>query len=817
MWGSGWVDPAQQDLRYALRGLARSPGFAATVALTFALGVGANAAIFSLIDPLLMRNPAGVIAPNEVHRVYYNSANGPVPYFSGLSYSIMRTALAGVARVAPKLATDSVSMGNASAITLVARQYATAEYLPILAGAPALGRFYTADEADVAAPLPRVVLSYALWQSAFGGDADILGREITLGAATYVIVGIAPKDFVGIDLTRVDVWSTAPHLARMPEAWYRSPSEKFGMMVMRLRSGAGVDDRQVVARATQAYRRSIVATSSADSLRTIVLGSVVEGRGPAASKEVRISTRVAGVALIVLLVACANIATLSLVRATRRRREIAVRVALGVSRARLVAQLLTENLLLSAIGGAAAVLIAWWGGAALRAVLMPDVRLPTGALTGRVIVATIIVSAVAGLVSGLAPALSASRPDLTEALKSGSRLGPLRGATLREALLVAQGSLSVVLIAGAGLFLRSLYNVHAIDIGVDPSSTIVSSIRPERSAGFAPMMEDFAARVRPMPGVAHVALSTSAPFVHWDARDAFLPGQDTSVTLAGERPAGIGVDTAFFAAMGMRLRAGRGILPSDVAGAPNVVVVTEMMARALWPSESAIGKCLIPYARSNACAAVVGVVNDLHQWSLVEAPRMRFFIPIAQLPASSRLPTSMVVDADPRRASAIAGVVHAQMARAFPAARIMWPPAPIARRLEPELRPWRVGAGLFVALGALALFVATIGIYSVIAYSLSQRTHEIGVRMALGARSSDIRGLVLADALRVVAIGAALGSVLAVGLGQLVASLLYGVSSRDPIIITGSAAVLFVAGTMAGLIPASRASRVDPVVSLKAE
>jgi hypothetical protein len=382
---------------------------------------------------------------------------------------------------------------------------------------------------------------------------------------------------------------------------------------------------------------------------------------------------------------------------------------------------------------------------------------------------------------------------------------------------VVQGALSVVLIVGAGLFLRSLYNVHAIDIGLDASRTIVSSIRPERTAGFAASMEDFAVRIRAIPGVDHVALSTSAPFVHWDARDAFLPGQDTSVTLAGERPAGIGVDTAFFAAMGMRVRTGRAILPTDVDGGASVVVVTETMARALWPGASGIGKCLIPYSRSNACASVVGVVSDLHQWSLVEAPRMRFFIPMAQLPASSRLPTSMVIDADPHRANAISAIVHSQMSRTFPTARIMWAPAPIARRLEPELRPWRVGAGLFVALGALALFVATIGIYSVIAYAFSQRMHEIGVRMALGARSSDIRGLVLGEALRVVAIGAALGIVLAVGLGRLVASLLYDVSSRDPLIMAMSAAVLVVAGTMAGLIPALRASRVDPVVSLRAE
>src|SRR6185295_6930192 len=183
-----------------------------------------------------------------------------------------------------------------------------------------------------------------------------------------------------------------------------------------------------------------------------------------------------------------------------------------------------------------------------------------------------------------------------------------------------QGALSVVLIVGAGLFLRSLYNVHAIDVGLDESRTIISSIRPARSAGFAPMMEEFASRVRPIRGVEHVGLGTSAPFVHWDARDAYLPGQDTSVSLGGERAGGIGVDTAFLSAMGLRIRSGRGILPADVAGAPRVVVVSETMAKTLWPGDAAIGKCLIPFSRSSACFTVVGVVNDIHQWGLVEAP-----------------------------------------------------------------------------------------------------------------------------------------------------------------------------------------------------
>jgi putative ABC transport system permease protein len=330
-------------------------------------------------------------------------------------------------------------------------------------------------------------------------------------------------------------------------------------------------------------------------------------------------------------------------------------------------------------------------------------------------------------------------------------------------------------------------------------------------------MNAFTTRVRQIPGVEHAGLGTSAPFVHWDAQDAFLPGRDTSVSLGGERAAGIAVDDAFLNALGVRVHAGRGISSADGPGASPVVVVTDAMAKALWPGESPIGKCLIPFARTNPCFSVVGVVSDLHQWNLVEAAHMRFFISMRQMPSAGRLPTSLVIRATQDRASSVASLVQTEMRREFPTARIMWPAEPIARKLEPQLRPWRVGAALFAALGTLALFVATIGIYSVIAYSFSQRTHEIGVRMALGARSEDVRALILGEGVRVVSVAAVLGTILSLGMGPLVASLLYGVSSRDPVILAASAIVVVGAGAVAGLLPALKAARVDPVISLRAE
>ncbi|HWP72762.1 MAG TPA: ABC transporter permease, partial [Gemmatimonadaceae bacterium] len=370
-WGGHWLEHARQDLQYASRGLSRNPGFTITVALTFALGVGANAAVFSLVEPLMLRTPPGLVEPGRLHRVYHGEGGVFTPTFSGANFSALKDALAGEASVAPRLTTDSASLVSGNIDVPVRREFATAGYLPLLTGPAVVGRYFTAEEGDAQAPLPRAVLSHAFWMNAFGGDRAVVGREVTIGPTSYTVVGVAATGFRGLDVAPVDVWTTAVHFARMPQPWYLWESKKFGTIVVRTN---GTASGNVASRATIAWRR--INGTSRDSTQSILLGSIVEGRGPVASRELKITGRIAGVALIVLLVACANIATLSLLRAARRRREIAVRVALGVSRGRLVRQFLTETYLLAAVGGLAAIAFAWWGGTALRGVLMPEVPFP---------------------------------------------------------------------------------------------------------------------------------------------------------------------------------------------------------------------------------------------------------------------------------------------------------------------------------------------------------------------------------------------------------------------------------------------------------
>lgn len=389
---------------------------------------------------------------------------------------------------------------------------------------------------------------------------------------------------------------------------------------------------------------------------------------------------------------------------------------------------------------------------------------------------------------------------------------------MRSLLLVGQSALSVVLIVGAGLFIRSLAQLNAVDIGIDASRTIFIGLRPavRSEEQLSAVMNELADRTRALPGVEQVTLATSGPFLFWNARDAFLPESDTSLSLGGEKPAVIGADSAFFSTLGLRIVRGRPIQASDRIGEAPVVVVTESLAHAAWPNMDPLGRCLIPFDRAERCFTVVGVTNDFHQWAIVEAPRMRYILSIDQMPQPRPGASQMYVRANPTAADAVTAQVRDLVREIMPTARVMWL-SRLSRALEPEIRPWRVGAGLFIALGGLALIVATIGVYSVLAYSLSQRVREMGVRIALGASAADVHRLVLRDGFRTVLIGGVLGIILALVLGRLIASLLYGVSARDPITMLVSVLVLLAAGALAGLLPAWRASRVDPVVALRAE
>jgi predicted permease len=521
----------------------------------------------------------------------------------------------------------------------------------------------------------------------------------------------------------------------------------------------------------------------------------------------------------VLLIACANVTNLLLVRATRRRREIALRRALGVSSGRLYGQLLTESLLLSAIGGAVALLFAFWAATALRRLLLPHVQWATTAVEGRTGLFIVAVTIFCGVAAGLAPALQSTSPDLINWLKAGVHEGAYRRSILRNALLVVQTALSVSLLVGAGLFVRSLDNVRALDLGYDIEHTVFVAPSftsappdPDVTAG----LKSAAERLRATPGVDGVALASSSPMGGFAFTRVFLPDRDSLPPLGDEKaPSTVGVSPGYFRTTGVALIAGREFDATDRLGAPGVVIVSRAMARLYWPGRSALGQCLILGERTKPCARVVGVAADVHRMTLIEKPTLQFYRPLDQVDAFFR-PDELILRTTGRDLFGVTREASRVLRQTFSGSM---PPriTTMAQSLDAQFRPWRLGAELFTALGILALVVAAIGVYSVVAFAVSQRTREMGIRIALGARSRDVFSLVIGEGARVVAAGVLIGLTVTLAAGRLVASLLFGVTARDPLVLAGSALALLVIGAAASALPSLRAARVDPVAALRAD
>jgi predicted permease len=816
-------DALRQDLRYALRGLRRNPGFTAVVVVTLALGIGANAALFTVVDRLLLRPPAGVVDPGSVARVYiHETFPGSAPitrrHTMYAEYPALRAATRSFAAVATYMPGSSTTLGTRTdaGARKVNGAGVSASFFPLLGLHPALGRFFAEDEDRIPRGAQVAVLSYGLWLERFGADRGVLGRMIRLDDKPYTVIGVAPEGFSGIDLSTVDVW--IPLSVDASDAfgptWYQyGRAYSFGVL-MRLRPT--VPTGQASAEATLALRRSRVGHPHMDQQARVELGSIIAARGPGDTvKAVSIMERLIGVAGIVLLIASANIANLLLARATRRRREIAVRLALGISRARLVGQLLTESLLLAFLGGAAALLLAFWGGTLLRALAFPRVTWAGPPLDTRVLLFTAAITLVTGVLAGLAPALHASRPDLTRALKEGWRARLARPSAMRSGLLVVQAALSVVLLVGAGLYVRSLEHLRSVDLGLDAGSLIIVSA--DLNAGFSSADRDaryqrMTERLRALPGVAQASLAASAPLQSRMYYALSVPGKDSLPR--GNGPYFYAATPDFLRTLGARMERGRDFTPADGAGAPRVAIVSSTMARTVWPGESALGKCLKIGGDTVPCTEVVGVVHDVHVDRVVEDPAMSYFVPLAQAPPNIKA-RSIVIrgSGDPSTLLAPIRTVLRSMLPAGTEPNIYVPTQFIGR----ELRPWRLGVLTFGAFGTLALAVAAVGLYSVVSYAVVQRTHEMGIRLALGARGTDVARLVIGQSVRVMLVGLALGAAIALAAGKLIAALLYATSAHDPLVFAVVSVTLLVVTVAASVIPARRATRVDPAVTLREE
>jgi predicted permease len=802
-----------QDLRYALRTLARSPALVAAAVVCLALGIGANATIFGVVDTLLFRAPPHIEDPGRVVRLYVRR-NLP-PFGTATSsttgyplYTSIRDAAHAFNGLAAFTYAHRASLGRGADAKRVDLVLASASFFPVLGVRPALGRFFTADEDRPGGPA-LVVLSYELWRSAFGGDSDVIGRQLQLGRGSYTVIGVAPDRFTGVDLENVDVW--APIAAATPE--FMGPSfmnrgSYYLQIIGRLGSGgAATAARQ----ATLALRADDV-YSGRDSTAVVTLGPVQQALGPEMSKDAEVSIWLAAVAIIVLVVACANVANLLLARSLQRQRDVAIRVALGAGWWRLARQVLIESLVLAIAGGIAALFVTLWAGPLIRAFLLPDTPAFREPLDARVIEFTAAVALLTGIVVGAVPAWQLARRDLTPALKAGTGEGRYQRSRLRSGLLVAQVALTVVLIIGAGLFVRSLRNVEGQNFGFDPAHTLLATIDLP-AAGYSPAQINalhlqILTRLEALPGVEAAAATVAHPLGWATGCWVTVPGRDSIPRLPTGGPYCQQVTPGYFAAMGTPVR-GRAFTSTDRTG--SVAIVNETMARVLWPGENALGKCFV--ADEKTCAEVIGIVPDARRFNAVEAASMTFYVPFSG--DSSGYVTALVVRPSGRPEDWIATVRSAiqETAPNLPFASV----TPLADLLAPSIRPWRLGSAMFAGFALLALVLSAVGLYGVLAYVVTQRTHEMGVRVAMGAQGWDVQRLMISHGVRVAAVGAALGALGGLVAGRVLSSLLYGVSPRDPLVLFVAVLVPVVVAAIASYLPARRASRVDPVIALRHE
>ncbi|HEU4994399.1 MAG TPA: ABC transporter permease [Gemmatimonadaceae bacterium] len=816
----GWLklDALVQDVLYSLRSMRRTPGLTAVIILTLGLGLGANGAVYAALDRLLIGTPPGIVGADRMRRLHQEFV-APLTgerrtrdvfsrsEFDALTSSASRdTDVGGFANVRVAVGRDNDARESVAA-------FITGDYFDVLGVRPALGRLLSRDEAGRTDPV--VVLSHDLWSVRFQRRPTVLGETLEVGSHVFTIVGIAPRGFRGVGLDAADLWIpfNAPG---SPAAASNNPRDLRLLVIARSASTAGL------AAAQHAFAIALRELNTVgDRSARLVLKPISQTLGPGRGRSaIPVLTRLAGASLIILLLACANVANLLIVRTARRQAELAIRFALGISRTRILAQVATESTLLSLFAAAAAVLFAMWGGGILRNSLLPDAEFGSSAINGRVVAAITLVALFCGVVVSSMTLWYILRSDIASGLRLIGQQS-VRGARLRGGLLMLQATLSMLLLAGAALFTRSLANVEAVPTGYERSGVVLLFVPPEfgadgRADEVAARTTELAARLRRVPGVTDVALSGVAPIRYIGMAQTFLPDRD-SVPAFPESPTILSVvSPEYLRVMGIPLRSGRALSDRDRLGTEPVMLVSATLARQYWPGQSPIGKCVIVFRRGDPCRTVVGMVSDVTAMQVLEKPTMRFYLPLAQGTGFHFVPRSIALHVQPDRVGDVLLAVR-QLASGAAGGGMPWEIARLDDLLAPALRPWRLNALLFSVLALLAVVVAGAGIFGTVAYLASERTREIGVRRSLGAHGFHIVRLVATQALGCVLAGIVVGAAAVLLLGRAINALLYQVSVFDPLILASAAALLLFASALACLGPVHRATRVAPTIALAAE
>ncbi len=824
-----WLEQLAQDARYALRSLRATPAFTAVAALSLTLGVGANVAILSTVDALLLRR-LPVRAPEELVGTHGGSYS---------MYKAFRTVGSVFSDVAAVAIVDRSSLtvaghadGGFARVAL-----ATGNYFSMLGVGAFAGRTIAPDDDRVPGGHPVAVISYRYWRDRLDGARDAVGRPLVLNATTYTIIGIAARDFGGDAVGRpVDVWIPMMMQSQVMPEWPNLLVAGNGFLRIIMRMKPGLTVAQAQAAIQPAYRAHEIEQAGANATAVfrrslendpLLLVSIARGYSAKRDDIARGLGLLLGVVTLVLVIACTNVATLLLVRAGAREREMAVRAAIGAGRARLARQVLTEAILLSVIGGVVGVLFAWWSMHALSTTIsigpvQLDARAPSSVqsfeLTPRFSVYAIagLMTLVAGILFGIAPAIRAARGSRSASLlgrRSGIGGTSSRGKRTGTGLVVAQIALSVVLLAGTGLLVRSLRNLRSRELGIDRSHLLLVWAVPAQTGHAAQNYPLYVDRVvehlSRIPGVAAVSATNHGLLEGSDAGgDSHLLTIDGEVARAGLAVMRDGVAANFFATTGMTLIAGRDFRASDDSVHTPVAVMNETMARHFFGNESAIGKRL---GTPRNPVEIIGVVKDARHGSPRDA-RGVWYVSYKQFPGLFRSMCIVV------RASGNPAALRSTIQSAL---RTFDPLLPVLRvdtvgeQLDDVLFQERMIAAISLVFAALAAVLACIGLYGVMAYAVARRSGEIGVRVALGATRLVVVRMVVRESVQLALVGVALGIPGAILLSKAVSSRLYGVGSRDPATLGLAAGAMLIVALLAGLFPAQRAASIDPAVTLR--
>lgn len=816
-----------KDIRYGLRTLAKSPGFTFVAVLTLAVGIGANATMFSAVNATILR-PMPVPEPDRVVRLYTldleTENDFELSYPDYVDVRDRTTTLSGVA--GHKLTTAALSNGDAN--ELVWGELVTGNYFDVLGVAPVKGRGFLPEEDTTEGTHPVVVIGYDFWRTRFG-DVDAVGKTLKFNGRDFTVVGIAPKEFTGTKFgLALDVWFPMmmhDQIRTMAAGGQtlQSRGSHWLEIIGRLAPGATTEQAAAELASIGADLAATYPDTNDQQSFTLFYEADVRFGEDARNGMRRIATLVLCLVGLVLLIACANVSNLLLARASSRQREIGVRAALGAGRARLVRQLMTESLLLAGLGGVGGVLLAYWASGLLLA-FAPATPIPLAldlSPDTRVLGYSAAVTTLASMVFGLAPALQITRLDVVSVLKAESTGGGRSGVgrRLRDALVVVQLATSVVLLVGAGLCLRSLANAQATDPGFEARNLLFASVdlgllnySPERGRAFFDQLTE---RVRALPGVRSASVAdilplgdshnSTGPFVPdgWDAAD---PKNRANVSVAVVSP-------NHFKTFGIEMQQGRDFDARDTQDATRVAVVNQTLAERYWPGENPIGKRFRIGTNPDArVREVIGVARTGKYRSLGEDPRPYLYLPMSQTYASQ---ATLVVntEGDPLALGAAVRTVVRDLDPNLP----VYDVKNLNAHMTFALWAPRMGATLSSLFGSIALLLAVVGLYGVMSFVVSQQTREFGIRMALGAEPRDVLRMVVGRGSRLIGFGLGFGLVAALGVSRVLSGVLFGVGPVDPVVFVGILALLTIIALVAVYVPARRATQVDPIEALRYE